>query len=87
MNKASLSSEYCENVEEELRKTAIEEVSQDMEEIIKHFNLLSNHLLNKKQKEKAKQVMKCKWNNFMKKFMNYVRIYKFLNIMVSFKLF
>ena len=47
MNKASLSSEYCEIVEEELKKTSIEQVSQDMKEIIKHFNLFSNHSLNK----------------------------------------
>ena len=71
MNKASLASEYCENVEEELGKIAIEEVSQDMEEIIKHFNLLNNQLLDKKQREKAEQVMKCipmKMEQFYEKF-------------------
>ena len=59
MNKASLTSAYCENVNEELGKIAIEEVAEDMEDILKHFNTLNNQLLDKMYKEKAEGVMKC----------------------------
>ncbi len=59
MNIASLSSEYCPNVKEELGKIAIEEVAEDMEDILKHFNILNDQLLEKMNKEKAEEVMKC----------------------------
>ena len=58
MNIASLTSDYCDNVEEELDKIAIEEVEEDMVEIIKHFNALNEQLLDKKYREKADEVMK-----------------------------
>ena len=48
MNKSSLKSEYCENVNEELAKIAIEEFAEDMEEILKHFDNLNHQLLDKK---------------------------------------
>ena len=59
MNIASLNSQYCENLKEELGKIAIQEVEGDMEDILKHFNMLNNELLDKKYKEKADEVMKC----------------------------
>ncbi len=59
MNISSLSSEYCDNVEEELGKIAIEEVEEDMEDIIKHFNNLNDQLLDKMYKEKAEDIFKC----------------------------
>lgn len=59
MNIASLNSKYCENPKEELGKIAIQEVEGDMEDILKHFNMLNNELLDKKYKEKADEVMKC----------------------------
>lgn len=59
MNIASLSSEYCANPKEELGKIAIEEVEEDMEDILKHFNMLNEQLLDKMYKEKAEDVMKC----------------------------
>ena len=71
MNKASLTSAYCENVNEELGKIAIEEVAEDMEDILKHFNTLNNQLLDKMYKEKAEGVMKCipmKMEQFYEKF-------------------
>ena len=71
MNKASLKSEYCENVNEELSKIAIEEFAEDMEEILKHFDNLNNQLLDKKYKEMAEDVFKCipmKMEQFYEKF-------------------
>ena len=58
MNISSLTSEYCNNVNEELEKIAIEEVEEDMVDILKHFNNLNEQLLDKKYKEKADEVMK-----------------------------
>ncbi len=71
MNLASLSSEYCPNPKEELGKIAIEEVEEDMEDILKHFNTLNDQLLDKMYKEKADEVMKCipmKMEQFYEKF-------------------
>lgn len=71
MNIASLNSKYCENVEEELGKIAIDEVAEDMEDILKHFNMLNEQLKDKMFKEKAEEVMKCipmKMENFYEKF-------------------
>ena len=71
MNIASLSSKYCDNVEEELGKIAIEEVAEDMEDILKHFNMLNDQLLDKMYKEKAEKIMKCipmKMEQFYEKF-------------------
>ena len=71
MNISSLSSSYCPNVDEELGKIAIEEVAEDMEDILKHFNMLNNQLLDKMYKEIAEDVMKCipmKMEQFYEKF-------------------
>jgi len=71
MNKSSLKSEYCENVNEELAKIAIEEFAEDMEEILKHFDNLNNQLLDKKYREMAEDVFKCipmKMEQFYEKF-------------------
>ena len=71
MNKSSLKSEYCQNVNEELAKIAIEEFAEDMEEILKHFDNLNNQLLDKKYREIAEDVFKCipmKMEQFYEKF-------------------
>ena len=71
MNIASLSSKYCDNVEEELGKIAIDEVAEDMEDILKHFNMLNDQLLDKMYREKAEEIMKCipmKMEQFYEKF-------------------
>ena len=44
MNKAALTSKFCPNVDEELGKIAIEEVAEDMQDILMHFNNLSKLL-------------------------------------------
>ena len=59
MNVSSLKSKYCANVEEELAKVAIEQVQEDMEDILKHFNGLNAQLLDKMYKEKAELIFKC----------------------------
>lgn len=59
MNIASLSSEYCDNAEEELGKIALVDVKEDMEDILSHFEMLNHQLLDKMYKEKAEDVFKC----------------------------
>ena len=59
MNLASLKSEYCANVDEELGKIAIEEVAEDMDDILKHFSILNEQLHDKMLKEKAEEIFKC----------------------------
>ena len=71
MNISSLKSSYCEKVEEELSKIAIEQFEEDMDEIIKHFNNLNNQLLDKMYKEKAEQIFKAipmRMESFYEKF-------------------
>ena len=60
MNIASLTSSYCDNVEEELSRIALEEdKSEDMEEILNHFNNINSKLKEKMYMEKAEDIFKC----------------------------
>ena len=71
MNLSSLKSSYCSNVEGELSKVAIEQVEEDMDDIIKHFNNLNAQLLDKMYKGKAEEIFKCipmKMESFYEKF-------------------
>ena len=67
-----LTSSYCPNVEEELASLAIEEdKSDDMEEILNHFNNINAQLEEKMYKEKAEEVFKyipMKMEQFYDKF-------------------
>ena len=58
MNLASLKSEYCANIDEELGKIAIDEVAEDMDDILKHFHTLNKQLQDKMLKEKAEDIFK-----------------------------
>ena len=72
MNIASLSSSYCDNVEEELSRVALEEDnSEDMKEILKYFNSINEKLKEKMYMEKAEEIFKCipmKMEQFYDKF-------------------
>ncbi len=71
MNIASLTSDYCPNVNEELGKIAIDDVAEDMDDVLKHFNTLNEQLLDKMYKEQAEEIMKCipmKMEQFYEKF-------------------
>lgn len=59
MNMASLTSSYCENVEEELAQITVGEVNEDIEEVLKHFNKLNIQLKDKMYIEKAEEIFKC----------------------------
>ena len=72
MNVSSLTSSYCPNVEEELSSLAIEEdKSEDMEEILQHFNNINSQLEDRMYKEKAEEIFKyipMKMEQFYDKF-------------------
>ena len=59
MNAASLTSSYCDNMEEELKQIAFIEHNQDMEEVLKHFEQLNAKLKEKMYQEKADDIFKC----------------------------
>jgi len=60
MNISSLTSKYCDNVEEELSTIALEtEQSEHMNEILEHFDELNEKLREKMYMEKAENIFKC----------------------------
>ncbi len=58
MNLSTLHSSYCDNINEELDKVAIKDSSEEMNDIIKQFNVFNDKLLEKYMKEKADEVFK-----------------------------
>ena len=72
MNIASLTSSYCNNVEEELSQVAIEDIiSPEIEEILRHFHEINLKLKDKMYMEKAEEIFKCipmKMEQFYDKF-------------------
>ena len=59
MNKSVQISKYCDNVEEDLSRVGIiNESSQEMEEVLKHFEKLNNQLEEKMYKDKADEIFR-----------------------------
>ena len=72
MDLAAKSSEYCDNLDEELSRIGID-VGDDMEDIIKHFHELNRKLEDKMYRDKADEIFKCipmKMEIFYDKFAN-----------------
>jgi hypothetical protein len=92
MNISSLTSQYCDNVEEELAEiTAVGEVNSDIEEILKHFNQLNVQLKDKMYIEKADEIFKCIpmrmdifYERFDKECMN-IPIFKYYDVFQMFQ--
>ncbi len=91
MNVASLVSEYCQNVEEELAQIKVGEQDKDIEEILKHFNQLNMQLKDKMYIEKAEEIFKCIpgkmeifYERFDKECMN-VPIFKYFDAFQTFQ--
>ena len=60
MDIAYKTSEFCDNVEEELSRIGIDNTSsQEMEEILNYFTVLNSKLEEKMYKEKADDIFKC----------------------------
>ena len=72
MDLAAKSSEYCDNLDEELSRIGID-VGDDMEDIIEHFHELNRKLEDKMYRDKADEIFKCipmKMEIFYDKFAN-----------------
>ena len=83
INIASLSAQYCENVEEELDTVSVTEVGQEMEDVLKYFNEVNEKLKEKMYIEKADELfkyipmkMEMFYDKFAKECMN-VPIFKY----------
>ena len=59
INKASLTADYCENVEEELDTISVSEVGSEMDDVLKYFNEINQKLKDKMYEEKADELFKC----------------------------
>lgn len=60
MNIASLTSSYCANVDEELSTVAVvDEIKDEMQEVLKHFNEINAQLKDKMYREQAEDIFKC----------------------------
>ena len=91
MNIASLTSEYCDNVEEELARIGIDEVNEEMEDILTHFNNINIQLKDKMYMQKAEEIFKCipmKMETFYERFdkecMN-IPIFKYYDVYQMFQ--
>ncbi len=91
MNVASLTSNYCDNVEEELSQITVGEVNKDIEEVLIHFNQLNIQLKDKMYIEKADEIFKCIpmrmevfYERFDKECMN-VPIFKYYDVFQTFQ--
>lgn len=91
MNIASLTSDYCDNVEEELGEITVGEANSDIEEVLKHFNNLNVQLKDKMYIEKAEEIFKCIpmrmdifYERFDKECMN-VPIFKYYDVFQTFQ--
>ncbi len=58
MDKVADTSEYCDNIDEELTRIGID-VGEDMDEILQYFNKLNCKLEQKMYEEKADDIFKC----------------------------
>ena len=59
MNKASLTSKYCPNANEELNELTLGEKSLEIDEVVAHFNNINEMLKDKMYSEKADEIFKC----------------------------
>ncbi len=58
MDKVAETSEYCDNIEEELTRIGID-VGEDMDEILQYFHKLNKNLEQKMYEQKADDIFKC----------------------------
>ncbi len=91
MNLSSLTSAYCDNVQEELAGITVSEMNPDIEEVLKHFNQLNVQLKDKMYIEKAEGIFKCIpmrmeefYERFDKECMN-VPIFKYYDVFQMFQ--
>ena len=59
MNVAALTSDYCENAEQEIEQIIIDEKTQEINEVLQHFYMINRALKDKMYAEKAEEIFKC----------------------------
>ena len=91
INIASLTAEYCSNVDEELSQISVEEIGAEMDEVIKYFNEVNEKLKDKMYMEKAEEIfkyipmkMELFYEKFAKECMN-VPIFKYYDVFQMFQ--
>ena len=91
INIASLTAEYCSNVDEELSQISVEEIGPEMDEVIKYFNEVNEKLKDKMYMEKAEEIfkyipmkMELFYEKFAKECMN-VPIFKYYDVFQMFQ--
>lgn len=71
MNKAALTSSYCEDSNKELAELTVGEKSLEVDEVIEHFNNLNEMLKGKMYRDMAEEIFKCipmKMESFYERF-------------------
>lgn len=71
MNISALTSDYYEDADKEIAEIIIEEKTEEIEQIIDHFNMINKALKDKMYTEKAEEIFKCipmKMETFYEKF-------------------
>ena len=71
MNISALTSDYYEDADKEISEIIIEEKTEEIEQILDHFNMINKALKDKMYTEKAEEIFKCipmKMETFYEKF-------------------
>ena len=91
INIASLTADYCSNVQEELEQISVNEVGTDMDDIVKYFNEVNEKLKDKMYMEKAEEIfknipmkMEIFYDKFAKECMN-IPIFKYYDVFQMFQ--
>lgn len=91
INIASLTANYCDDVEKELEELPINEVGPEMDEMLKYFNEVNEKLKDKMYMEKAEEIfkyipmkMEMFYDKFAKECMN-VPIFKYYDVFQIFQ--
>ena len=77
MNISALTSEYCDNAEEQLSQIGIGEITPDMKDVFDHFETINRTLKDKMYTQNAEDLFKCipmKMEMFYSKFEDYMDI-------------
>ena len=77
MNISALTSEYCDDAEEQLSQIGIGEITPDMQDVFDHFENINRTLKDKMYAQNAEELFKCipmKMEMFYTKFEKYMEI-------------
>ncbi|NLC87453.1 MAG: hypothetical protein GX682_01535 [Clostridiaceae bacterium] len=91
INIASLTADYCSNVEEELDQISVNEIGPDMDEVVRYFNDVNEKLKDKMYEKMAEEIfkyipmkMEMFYDRFAKECMN-IPIFKYYDVFQMFQ--